>query len=457
MNRIARRSFVVLLLVAVLVAGVAFFAAEFAMEAEDWVLFSGSPHIYNGNKIGNGIVTDTDGEPLLNLSGDKTYASDAAVRESMLHWLGDREGNVSTPALLEYPIEMTGYDLLNGVYTYGDAGSVTELTLSASVQTAALEALGDHHGTVAVYNYQTGELLCAVSTPTFDPDDVPEILEDEADSYEGVYVNRFTQSTYTPGSIFKIVTVAAALELLPDIEDETFVCYGSYEYGVDTVTCETAHYEQDIRQALANSCNCAMAQLTEKIGPEKLAQYVEQFQVTEPVTFDGITTAAGNFDIGGAADVEVAWSGIGQYTDEINPCRFLTFMGAIASGGMGTEPYVVSSIRVGDEVTYTAQAKTGERIMSGATAQVLTEYLANNVQTVYGAENFPGLTVCAKSGTAEVGEDQRPNATFVGFADDARYPLAFIAVVEDAGYGSEVCVPIISKVLSVCREVMDGQ
>lgn len=457
MNRIARRSFVVLLLVAFLVAGVAFFAAEFAMEAEGWVLFSGSPHVYNGNKIGSGIVTDGDGEVLLDLSGDKTYASDPAVRGAMLHWLGDREGNISTPALLEYPIEMTGYDLLNGVYTYGGAGSVTELTISAAAQTAALEALGDHHGTVAVYNYKTGEILCAVSSPTFDPDDVPEIFEDEDETYDGVYVNRFTQSTYTPGSIFKVVTVAAALELLPEIENETFVCYGSYEYGVDTVTCETAHYEQDIREALANSCNCAMAQLTEKIGGEKLAQYVEQFQITQPVAFDGITTASGNFDIGGAVDVEVAWSGIGQYTDEVNPCRFLTFMGAIASGGSGAEPYVVSSIRVGDEVTYTAETKEGERIMSGATADILTEYLANNVQTVYGAENFPGLTVCAKSGTAEVGEDRRPNATFAGFVDDSRYPLAFIVAVEDAGYGSEVCVPIISQVLSVCREVMDGR
>lgn len=456
MNRIAGRAFVVLLLVLVLAGGVAFFVAEFATEAGDWVIFSGSPHVYNSGKVGNGYVTDRDGTALADMSGERTFASDETLRRAMLHWLGDREGNISTPALTEYALEQTGFDLLNGVYAYGDTGYVLELTLSAPVQQAALEALDGYNGTVAVYNYQTGELLCAVSTPTFDPDNVPEFTDDNAGDYDGVYINRFTQSTYVPGSIFKIVTVAAALESIPDIEDHTFVCYGSYEYGADAVTCEGVHYEQDIREALANSCNCAFAQIVELVGEDTLAKYVEQFHITAPVSFDGITTMAGNFDLTGAEPVEVAWSGIGQYTDQINPCRFLTFVGTIANGGQGVVPHVVSSIRVGNDITYTAPSVQTDRIMSSETAQILREYLRNNVETVYGSYNFPELTVCAKSGTGEVGDGKRPNATFAGFVDDPEYPLAFIVVVEDAGYGSTVCVPILSKVLEVCKEVMDN-
>ena len=73
----------------------------------------------------------------------------------------------------------------------------------------------------------------------------------------------------------------------------------------------------------------------------------------------------------------------------------------------------------------------------------------------YGAENFPGMTVCAKSGTGQVGGDQKSNAMFTGFVMDEQYPLAFIVAVEDAGYGRAVCVPILSKVLADCKLLMD--
>jgi peptidoglycan glycosyltransferase len=95
-----------------------------------------------------------------------------------------------------------------------------------------------------------------------------------------------------------------------------------------------------------------------------------------------------------------------------------------------------------------------ERIMSEQTAEVMEEFMRNNVVLNYGADNFPDLTVCAKSGTGQVGGGLRDNATFAGFVADEEYPLAFIVVVENAGYGKFVCVPILSKVLSVCREVM---
>ena len=455
MNRVSRRASAVLLLVLVLVGGLGFFVYEYFTQAGEWIVSAGSPHVYNSTNIGCGQVVDRAGTMLLDLTASRVYADDQTVRKATLHWLGDRKGQISAPAVSYYAKEMTGYDMVDGLYSYNGADGLAVLTLSSDIQSTALQALGDRKGTIGVYNYKTGEILCAVTSPTYDPDNVPDVEGDTSGAYEGIYLNRFTQSAYVPGSIFKIVTTAAALECVPDILDKTFTCTGSYEYGVDKVTCERAHGKQSLKNALANSCNCAFAQIVGLIGEENMVKYVKQFGVTESVQFDGIKTASGNYDVSDAAAVELAWSGIGQYTDLINPCRYMTFMGAVAGGGIAAEPYLVSQVSVGEEITYTAETTLSKRIMSDETAEILRNFMRNNVESVYGAGNFPGLTVCAKSGTSQLGGGLTSNAMFAGFVTDEEYPLAFIVVVENGGYGSATCVPILSKVLSACKAEMD--
>ena len=453
MNRIARRSSIAILIALLLLAGTGFFLGEFVLNAADWVVFPGSPHVYNGTNIGCGTVKDADGVLLLEVDQEsRRYASAEALRKSTVHWIGDRYGSIYAPALSAYASQMAGFELLGGVYSYGQQGGDAVLTLSGKLQVAALQALGDRKGTVAIYNYKTGELICAVTSPTYDPDAVPDLNNDPEGQYEGMYLNRFLQSRYIPGSIFKIVTLAAALEEDPSVESMTFTCTGRYTLGDDRVTCEAAHWEQSLKDAFRNSCNCAFAQISQILGPEKLTYYAEQFKITESVAFDGITTVSGNFDILDASEVNVAWSSIGQYTDQINPCRFLTFMGAIANDGRGVLPYVVESIHVDGIRTYKADTRYEDRIMSASTARIIREYLQNNVQTKYGAEYFPGVSVGAKTGTAEVGGNNKPNAMLAGFVADTQYPYAFIISVEDAGYGSSVCIPIISQLLHICRQ-----
>ncbi|MBQ7800732.1 MAG: penicillin-binding protein [Oscillospiraceae bacterium] len=455
MNRVSNRASAVFLLIVVLLGGLGFFLYEYCTTADQWVVSAGSPHVYNSTNIGCGQVVDRSGTMLLDLTASRVYAGDQTIRKSTLHWLGDRQGKISAPAVSHYAREMTGYDLIDGLYSYsGNAGQAV-LTLSSDIQKVALEALGDRKGTIGVYNYQTGEILCAVTSPTYDPDNVPDIEGDTSGAYEGIYLNRFTQSSYVPGSIFKVVTTAAALESVADIQERTFTCTGSYAYGNDKVTCEKKHGTQSIRTALANSCNCAYAQIVELVGKENMVKYVKQFSVTEPVEFDGITTARGNYDVSDAAAVELAWSGIGQHTDLVNPCRYMTFMGAIAGGGTAAEPYLVAQVSVGEEITYTAETTMTERIMSEETAGTIRAFMRNNVEAVYGAGNFKGLTVCAKSGTSQLGGGQTSNAMFGGFVTDAEYPLAFIVVVENGGYGSSTCVPILSKVLAACKAELD--
>ena len=455
MNRVASRSAIAVLLALLLVAGLGFFVAEYATNAPDWVMFPGSPHVYTGGNIGCGVVVDRDGVLLLDMNGERTYADSAALRKSTVHWLGARYGSIDAPALPSHAAELAGYDLLNGVYAYGDAGGTAKLTLSSQVQMAALEALEGKKGTVAVYNYRTGAILCAVTTPNYDPDNVPDLANDESGRYEGVYVNRFTQSVYTPGSIFKIVTLAAALEEFPDAQNMRFYCSGSIQLDGGEITCEGVHGDQSLKDAFRNSCNCAFAELALKIGGDKMEQYVGDFGLMDTLSFDGIETTPGNYEVANAAQIDLGWSGVGQYRDLVNPCNFLSFLGAVANGGEGTIPYVVENILVGNTRTYTAKTRERESAISKNTARIVTEYMRNNVENKYGDGYFPGLAVCAKTGTAEVGGGKKPNAMLAGFVADGNYPLAFIVCVEDGGYGAQVCLPIASHVLGACVEVLD--
>ena len=456
MNRVASRSTIAMMLIVVLLGGMCLFLTEYAMKARDWVVFEGSPHVYNGVNLGCGTITDRSGALLMSATDVRTYSDDRAIRKSTLHWLGDRYGYISAPAVAAYAGEMTGFGLVNGLYGYGGTGGEAVMTISAQVQKVALEAMGKKKGTVAVYNYKTGEILCAVTTPTYDPDNVPDI-DETSEKYEGIYLNRFTQVTYIPGSVFKIVTAAAALDTLENAGEIEFRCKGVYEMSGGKVKCTGEHGKINMERALRKSCNCYFAQLTEVLGGENLQQYVEKFRITEPVRFDGVTTARGSFTVEGATDQEVAWAGIGQHLDTVNPCRYMTFMGAIAGGGEAAEPYIVVSAGAGLFGGHHATKTSTGRIMEKDTAEAITALLRSNVENGYGDDNFPGLTVCAKTGTAEVGGSKKPNATFAGFCTDRNYPLAFMVVVEDAGSGAKTCIPIISEVLAACKDMMDSE
>lgn len=450
MNRIASRSGIVVILALVLTVGFLLFVVEFAMKSGDWVVSSGSAHVYNGKNLNCGVIVDGDGILLLDMQSDRRYSTDAGIRKATVHWLGDRYGKIDAPALATYADEMIGYDILTGVYQYEETVGVAQMTLNSKVQTAALNALGNNKGCVAVYNYKTGQILCAVSTPSYDPDNVPADIE----SYDGAYWNRFTQSAYVPGSIFKTVTLAAALESIPDVTDRSFFCSGECQLGSDKITCEVAHGTQTLKSAFTNSCNCVFAQLAQELGADVLEKYVLQFGVIDRISFDGVTTASGAFTATNEP-VFLGLSAIGQHEDQVNPCAFMTYMGAVANGGTVTLPHIIEKVSVGNQTTYAASTVYGKQIMSEQTAQIVVEYMRNNVTQKYGDWNFPGLSVCAKTGTAEVGGDQKPNAMFTGFVTDEEYPLAFIVCVEDGGYGSTVCIPIASKVLASCKEVMD--
>lgn len=115
------------------------------------------------------------------------------------------------------------------------------------------------------------------------------------------------------------------LEQVSGIADETFYCEGSTIVGGElTLHRRTRH--ATLGEALGNSCNVAFAEITQQVGREEMTRYAEMAGISSRLSFDGITTAAGNYDVSDASDPSLAWSGIGQYTDLINPCQYMVFM-----------------------------------------------------------------------------------------------------------------------------------
>lgn len=460
MNRISRRTYFVLVLALILLIGAAVFTVKYFIHCSQWATYPRSQYLYAKEIATDYQMVDRSGVRLY--STENGYSDDSYLRKATLHLTGDRQKNIPSVALDYYRGNMVGYNPVTGLY-YTNAGTGTErLTVSAEVQKTALSMLNGQRGCVGVYNYKTGEILCAVSASTFDPCDPPssEKIENN-DYYDGVYTNRFFSRSYTPGSIFKLVTSTAVIENISDYETKTWHCEGTLSLPGGTVTCTKAHGDLTLEQALAQSCNCAFAQMALELGADTLEKYAGNAGICDSLSIDGYETKSGSFDLSGASSWDIAWAGVGQgsgkHNDLINPCQYMTFMGAIANEGRAAKPYLVSKVVSDETVCYATAPKKMSKMIDESTAKALKSMMRNNVLTMYGAINAPD--VCAKSGTAEVSIDGSVanTATFTGFIDNDTYPLAFIVVVEEGGSGSQTAAPIANAVLWACINVMDNE
>ena len=418
MKKVMNRATAALLIAAALIVGMCTYVVRYARSGEDWANFSASAGVSSQGKVIAGTVTDRDGTVLAHAeNSEKNYAEDERVRISTLHIVGDFAGKIGTGVLRVFSDTLSGYNPVTGVT--GDAATLA-LTIDADINALAYEAMAGRPGAVLVSNYKTGEIICMVSTPGYDP------LEgfDESDpAYAGAYLNRAISSSFTPGSVFKLVTVIAALETMEDIYDRRFDCAGSMIVDGAQINCTGTHGQQTIEQALANSCNCAFAQLSLDLGGETLAKYAEDLGLTSSHSVSGIDTRRGNFEAAANGSAALAWSGIGQSTNLVCPYSMLRLTAAIANGGTAVE----GSILLGE----TGKMST---LISPDTAQAVKDMMNYNVQYSYGTWNFPGLNICAKSGTAEVG-DGSSHSWFTGFLDDEEHPYAFTVMIEGGGSG----------------------
>ncbi len=446
MKKIEQRAVVCRILALALCAGIGLFLFCYVRSGRQWASAPFDRHLYDSQgRLAAGTVTDRDGDVLSWVEdGARTYYDGKAVREATLHAVGDRR--TGTGALNVFTDRLTGYSLLGGAFGASRGGGELALTIDARYNYEAYRALDGRAGTVAVYNYCTGEILCMVSSPSYDPLDVPEDIETSG-RYRGAYLNRFLSSTFTPGSVYKTVTLAAALQEIPDIYERTWECTGSVQIGGETIVCSGVHGRQEIGDAFANSCNAAFAQIAAELGADTLRRYTQKAGLTSAVDVDGISTAKGSFDW--AADPgRLGWAGVGQDKDLVNPCALMVYMGAIGGGGTAAEPYLIlrSVNSWGISSLPRRTKKTGE-LIDPSTAAQLSELMAGNVEKTYGADRFPNMDLCAKSGTAEVGGGQTPHAWFTGFLRNEDAPYAFVVLVENGGGGSAVAGSVASRVL----------
>ena len=450
MKKIEQRAVVCGILALLLAAGLGVFLVRYLLNGGDWASSAFNRHLYNTDgQLVVGTVLDRDGDVLsAGEDGKRTYYKDETVRKATLHAVGDLRGNIGTGALNAFADKLTGYNLLNGAFG-ADRGSELYLTIDARYNYEAYQALNGHSGTVVVYNYKTGEILCMVSAPSYDPLHVPKDIETN-DRYKGAYLNRFLSSTFTPGSVYKTVTLAAALEQLPDIENRTWTCTGSVQIGDETIICSGTHGEQHIGDAFANSCNVAFAQMAEELGADTLKKYTEKAGLTDSYSINGLPTAKSTFDFNGITDGQLGWAGVGQYKDQVNPCSLMVYMGAVANGGKAAKPYLIQKTvsPLGIPSLPHVTTRTGTLISSG-TASKLADMMAANVEKTYGTKRFPNMDICAKSGTAEVGEGETPHAWFAGFLRNEDAPYAFVVLVENGGGGSSVAGTVAGKVLDI--------
>lgn len=450
MRKIEKRTIICVALAVLLAVGVGFFCVRFVIKGGTWASFPSNRHLYNNQgQLKGGTILDRDGDVLSTLDADGTrvYYDDSSVRRATLHAVGDAAGNIGSGATTAFADKLSGYNVLTGAYSALGTGNNLYLTIDAYLNNIAYQALGGKNGTVGVYNYKTGEILCMVSTPTFDPLDPPTITENSTD-YDGVYVNRLLSANTVPGSIFKVVTLQAAIENIPDLYSRSWTCTGSIEIGGGSITCAYAHGTMDIEGALANSCNCVFGQLAVELGGRTMQKYADTAGLTSSISVSGIYSASGSFDFSGG-DNSLAWAGVGQDQDLICPVNMMLYMGAIANGGKAALPRLIHATTTDYGLpTGWYFSRNSSTLIEADTATEIAQMMHNNVIETYGSERFAGMDICAKSGTAETSADKTPHAWFTGFLRDADTPYAFIVLVEEGGGGSSVAGSVASTVLS---------
>ena len=451
MKKLQRRTLFVLLFILALAAGTVVLCAFYVKDGAQWASFYGNQHVYTNGRIASGSIQDRNGTTLFDCA-EGQYSDDKTTRISTLHAIGDKQGNINTGAKNLFADQLVGFSLITGT---SGTGNTIKLTLDANLNNAAYQAMAGRKGVAALYNYETGEVLCMLSTPSFDPADDAEAAKVAAgdSNYDGAYLNRFLSGTYTPGSTFKLVTAAAALETLHNEDSFSYTCTGSLTLNGEKITCPSVHGTQDFATALANSCNGAFATLATQVGGKTLEKYATEAGLTSKVNVNGLNTAAGSFTAG-TSDNDVGWSGVGQYKDLVNPCAELTLMGCIAQGGSAATPRLLKSVTSSKGLPVAhVTTETSKIGWKADTCDKIRTLMHNNVTSNYSKNlDFGGLNVCAKSGTAEVGTS-KPHAWFVGFVEDSAYPYAFVVVVENGGWGSSVAGGVAASLLkAACQQ-----
>ncbi len=359
-------------------------------------------------------------------------------------------------------------NLLTGRKTQG---SSVELTLDPVIQQAAWDALGGQRGAVVAVEPKTGKILAMVSKPSYDPNVLAVHSTREAgDAYQELLnaensplTNRTTRALYPPGSTFKLVTAAAAMEhngLTP-----ASVIPAPDVYRLPGTSTDLPNFggarcsptgEMSLDDALRISCNTAFAQLAVTIGGDAMRETAEQFGFGEPFRVP-MTTAVSAYPAASASFTpdRVALTGIGQGDVTSTPLQMAMVAATIANRGALMQPYLIDTVRDPDlEVVERTEPSKIRDAITRTTADGLRDMMVNTVQSGSGtAAQIPGVQVAGKTGTAQTAPEVAPHAWFTAFAPADDPQIALAVIVEQGGdmnqgaTGGRLAAPMARQIL----------
>jgi peptidoglycan glycosyltransferase len=341
-------------------------------------------------------------------------------------------------------------------------GDTLQLTIDDRIQQLAVNALGSGPGSAVVLDPRNGEVLAMVSKPTFNANRVDEPgYWQSLQTSDGRLVNRALDGRYPPGSTFKMVTLATAVE-------RKLYTSSSVLSGIDatgplfiqgTLLPSTANNlppglnSVTLKDAFKYSDNIAFAVVGQKLGASALLDGAAAFGFGGGVPFD-LPTAASTVstDLNNFTEVQIATAAFGQGPVLATPFQMLMVAAAIANRGTIMRPYLVGRISAPNgEVLVNQQPQVWKQAISPETAQQLTDDMTAVVNDPGGsgyAARVPGTVVAGKTGTAQVGgPSTAPDAWFVGFAPANHPRLAVVVLKEQGGEGSTVAAPIAERIL----------
>ncbi|MBM7817833.1 peptidoglycan glycosyltransferase [Cellulosimicrobium cellulans] len=352
-------------------------------------------------------------------------------------------------------------------------GASVELTINPAAQQAAWDALGDQRGAVVAIEPKTGRVLALVSKPSYDPNELA--THDTAaarDRYQELLnadgnpmSNRAIRgNTYPPGSTFKIVTSAAAIESGQYTSESVIPAPDVFQFPQSTATMKnfggsrcSPSGEMTLADALRISCNTAFAELGVTLGDDVLRDQAEDFGFDQSLEIPMDVTAS-HFPTDEEADPgATANAAIGQGDVRVTPLQMAMVSAAIANDGVQMAPYTVETIRNPDlDVVRQSEPRRLRTSVSPSTAEQLTQMMLGVVQNGSGkAAQIPGVQVAGKTGTAETGGEAAPHAWFTSFAPADDPQVAVAVIVENGGsMGSEATGGAIAA--PIARAVMEA-
>ena len=327
-------------------------------------------------------------------------------------------------------------------------------TLDLALQQAASDALGDNRGAVIVTEVDTGNILCMVSKPDFDPNDIEAEWERlGADTDSGTLVNRVTQGLYAPGSTFKIFD---AIELM----DEDMAAANAFSYnciGYDNnftledgqpIHCYhwTAHGTVSLEKAFAKSCNCAFVNIGNSLNRDSFCTLLNNMMFGEALPYD-LPSGTSSYTL--TADTtkeDVTQLSIGQGSTLMTPMHLNMITAAIANGGTVHKDQIIASVKTGTGSTLSETKPEDYRtVMTAEVAAKMREMIAEGTATKLSSRPY---NPCGKTGSAEiVTGESTSHAWFTGFAPEENPEIAITVIVEGAGTGGVSAVPVVRSVL----------